>query len=95
MIELLSHFAQDLSVQLPNASPANSATIQKFLNIIFGIAGATALLVITLAGYKYVYSRGSAKEVETAKNAIVYAVIGLVVIISATVIVNFVVFKIQ
>lgn len=75
---------------LPQVS-ANSTEIGKVLDIVFQIAGAIALLVITLAGFRYITSRGDPQAIAQAKNAILYAAIGLVVCVLAIAIVNFIV----
>lgn len=75
---------------LPHVQPGDS-TIQIVLTIIFTTTGAISLLILTIAGFKYILSRGSPQEVAKAKNAIVYAIIGLIVSISAGTIVRFVI----
>lgn len=83
--------AQAINVtSLPNPS-TDSARLKVILNLVFGIAGAIALLVITLAGFKYVLSHGDPNLISQAKETIIYAVIGLVICIAAIGIVNFVV----
>lgn len=76
--------------QLPNAKPADAATLQNVLNIFFSIAGAIAVLAVVIAGFRYVISHGDSRLIEQSKNQILYAVVGLVVIIMAAAIVNFV-----
>jgi type IV secretory pathway VirB2 component (pilin) len=66
--------------------------LQSIINTILGVSGAIAVLVIVLAGFRYIFSQGSPNELTTARNAILYATIGLIVIIAAFAIVNFVVF---
>lgn len=75
---------------LPHVS-TDSSEIALILDILFAIIGAIALLIITIAGFRYIVSRGESKEIAGAKNAILYAVIGLVLAILAFTIVNFVV----
>jgi len=70
--------------------PADANTLPQILNIVLGIAGALSLLTITYGGFKYVISRGDPQSVNKAKDTILYAVIGLVVTLSAAAIVNFV-----
>lgn len=70
---------------------ASSDNIQNIIQLVIVILGAIALLVITLAGLRYVLSQGDSQKVAQAKNAIIYALIGLVVAILAQVIVTFVV----
>ena len=55
------------------------------------LAGAVAVIVIIIGGIRYVMSSGDAGQVQSAKNTILYAVIGLIVVIMAYAIVNFVV----
>ncbi|HUC89962.1 MAG TPA: hypothetical protein VMR45_04125 [Patescibacteria group bacterium] len=75
---------------LPKVEP-NSATITVVLNIVYAITGSIAFLVLTIAGLRYVVSRGAPQEVAKAKNAIIYALVGLVITIVAASITNFVV----
>lgn len=70
---------------------ADSAHLQTIVNTVLAIAGAIAVLIIVLAGFRYITSQGSPNEVTVAKNAIIYSLVGLVVIIAAFAIVNFVV----
>jgi hypothetical protein len=94
MYNLLVHFAQNVTVPLPTTA-AGSAQIKQFVNLLLAISGAVALLVITMAGFRFVSSRGNPQQVSQARDAIIYSCIGLVVIMSAFVIVNFVVFKLK
>lgn len=75
---------------LPHSS-TDSSQIKTILDMLFAIIGAISLLIITLAGFRYIVSRGESAEIAGAKNAIIYALIGLVVAILAFTIVNFVV----
>jgi Type IV secretion system pilin len=77
---------------LPQPSP-DQGTITIILSIVFGIIGALALLIITIAGFRYIISAGDPKKTADAKSTIIYALIGLVVAISAEAIVAFVVNK--
>jgi uncharacterized membrane protein YeaQ/YmgE (transglycosylase-associated protein family) len=72
----------------------NDDSVGNILKIVFGVIGAVALVVLLLASLKYVTSRGDPNEVAKAKNSIIYAVIGLVVVASAFAIVSFVVDKV-
>lgn len=63
------------------------------LRVMFALAGAIALVVITLGGLKYALSQGDPQQAASGKNAILYGLIGLVVVIMAVTIVNFVVVR--
>jgi hypothetical protein len=74
---------------LPTVNADNGA-ISNIMTIVFTITGAIAALVITVAGFRYVLSHGDPNLIAQSKQAIVYALIGLVVSISGAGIVNFV-----
>lgn len=61
------------------------------LNIAYFVAGIVAVIVIIVAGLSFVVSGNNPATVTKAKNAILYAVIGIVVILSAFVITQFVI----
>lgn len=64
--------------------------IQNGLSLAFFVAGIVAVIIIIVAGLSYTTSSGDAGKITRAKNMILYAVIGLVVIIAAYAITNFV-----
>jgi heme/copper-type cytochrome/quinol oxidase subunit 2 len=78
----------------PSALPkveANSNLVTVIMQAIFGIAGVVAVLVITIAAFQYVISQGDPGKTAKAKDAIMYAVIGLVIAIMGYSIVTFVI----
>ena len=91
MMRFIFAIADEFDV--PTAGFNNNA-VGNVLQIVFGVAGAIALVMLMLASMKYVISRGDPGEVAKAKNAILYAVIGLVVVATAFAIVSFVVKKV-
>lgn len=86
----LLHLLADNQFDLPQVT-ANGSEIQSILQIVFGIAGALALLMIIISGFRFITSAGSPQEVAKAKNGILYAVAGLAACILAEAIVTFVV----
>ncbi len=90
MVDILQHIATmvDLS-PLPKVS-AGSGEVQKALTIVFSTTGSISLLIITIAGFRYVVARGNPQVISQSKSAIAYAAIGLLVSTSAVVIVSFV-----
>ncbi len=68
---------------------ADSAHLQTILTIIFTIMGAVALLLMVIAGLRYVTAAGDPQKMATARRMIVYTAVGLVVAALATAIVNF------
>ena len=64
---------------------------QNITNTLIFIVGAVAVLMLIVGGLRYVLSGGNSSNVESAKNTIFYAIIGIVVAILAYAIVNFVI----
>jgi uncharacterized membrane protein YoaK (UPF0700 family) len=67
------------------------SVVRIVVNTVLVAGGITAVITIIIAGYMYTISGGNPSEVEKSKNAIMYAVIGLIVAGSAFVLVNFVI----
>lgn len=67
-----------------------NSLIRRIINIISVIVGIVAVIMIIFAGFRYITSGGKQESVSAAKNTILYAVIGLVIVALAQVIVRFV-----
>jgi ABC-type Fe3+ transport system permease subunit len=63
------------------------ATIVKILSFLIGVI---AIIMIIVAGFKYMTSNGDANGISNAKNTLIYALIGLVVAVLAQFLVQFV-----
>ncbi len=57
--------------------------VQAVMSFVFALAGAVALLMVALGGFKYTTSHGEPQAIAKAKNTIMYALIGLVVVVLA------------
>lgn len=68
-----------------------SGFITNIINIMLFLAGAVAVLMIIIGGIRFVTSGGDAGSVKSAKDTVLYSVIGLIVVILAYAIVSFVV----
>lgn len=64
--------------------------ITTVINIFSLVVGIAAVIMIIVGGLKYITSSGDSGNVSGAKNTILYAIIGLVVVALAQVIVRFV-----
>lgn len=73
---------------LPNLEPGT--VISNALGVFYFTAGAAAVITIIVAGYYFVTGGGNPATVTKAKNAILSSVIGLIVIIVAFAITNFI-----
>jgi len=67
-----------------------SKVIKLVLEILSTVAGIAAVIMIVIGGLKYVTSGGDSSKVSSAKSAIIYALVGLVVVAMAQFIVRFV-----
>jgi hypothetical protein len=63
------------------------------ISILTIIVGAVSVIMIIIGGFRYVVSNGDSGAVSGAKNTILYAVVGLVIALSAQLIVAFVINK--
>lgn len=77
-------------LEVPKSALTDSR-ITEGLQIFFGIAAAVAVLMIAISALRMVISRGDPQAVHKARDAIIYASIGLAITMSAFVIVTFVV----
>ena len=69
---------------------ASGVQIHQILQIVFGVLAALAVLMIVIAGLRFITAQGSPQETAKARNTIVYALIGLVVALIAEAFVSFV-----
>lgn len=67
-----------------------SAVIKLVIQIISVIAGLAAVIMIIIGGLRYITSGGDSSKVASAKGAIIYAIVGLVVVALSQFIVRFV-----
>ena len=65
--------------------------ITAVVDILSIVVGALSVIMIIIGGLRYITSGGDSAGTASAKNTIIYAVVGLVIVIFAQVIVNFVI----
>jgi len=72
----------------------NGSSVQRILKLIINvfsiIVGFVAVIMIIVGGVKYITSGGDSGNISGAKNTIVYAIVGLIIVALAQVIVHFV-----
>lgn len=71
------------------------SAVETLINFFLILAALTAVVFLILGGFRYIFSQGDDDQAAQAKNTILYAVIGLLVIGLAAAIVRFVVNAIQ
>jgi hypothetical protein len=68
----------------------NQATVTSALQVVFAIIGAVAVIVVIIAGFNFVTAQGDPQAIAKARQTIIYAAVGLIIAISAEIIVTFV-----
>lgn len=92
MKEIITMFAR--GTEITDIEGVGNTFRDDVTGIMNGIVGALALVavvVVIIGGVKYMTSNGDAGKVKTAKDTILYGLIGLVVCALAAAIVNFVI----
>jgi hypothetical protein len=64
--------------------------IRKVINLLSVIVGVVAVIMIMVGGFRYITSGGNDTGVTSAKNSILYAIIGLILVALAQLLVRFV-----
>lgn len=77
--------------QTKDSDKKTNKFIQDVISTLFFAIGAIAVIVIVVGGIKYATADGDSGKIASAKNTILYAVVGLVVALLANAIVFFVV----
>ncbi|HEX5456184.1 MAG TPA: pilin [Candidatus Saccharimonadales bacterium] len=67
--------------------------IARIINAVSVVVGVVAVIMIIFGGFRYVTSGGESGNISNAKNTIMYAIIGLVIVVFAQFIVKFVLAK--
>jgi len=73
-----------------DAAPTINKTIATAVNIFSVTLGLVAVIMIMIAGFKYVTSGGDANSIASAKQTILYAIVGLIIVALAQIIVVYV-----
>jgi len=93
----MKHFLLQLAQTINQSDVPNIPTltsgqvVTNTLNIAYFLAGIIAVIVIIIGGIMYTTSAGNSGSVTKAKNMILFSIIGIVVILSAFALTNFVI----
>ncbi len=79
----------------PGAENSVNNIVTLVINIFSIVVGIVAVIMIIIGGVKYITSGGDATNVGAAKNTILYAIIGLVVVALAQILVRYVLAKVN
>ena len=81
---------QDKNATSPSPIYGPDGILSKVANILAIVGGVIAVVVIMISGLKMITSSGDSKKLNDARNAIIYAAVGIVVIALARVIIEFI-----
>lgn len=85
-----SGFDESANCEAGSADADVTGFATKVVNWFSWIVGIVSVIMIIVGGFKYITSGGASDKVTSAKNTIVYAVIGLIIVALAQFIVRFV-----
>lgn len=75
----------------PTAQTKNvNSVLRTSINLLSIVVGVIAIIAIIIGGLKFIMSQGDSAGVSSAKNTIIYAIIGLIIVAMAQFIVRFV-----
>lgn len=77
-------------VDIPDAATSTDSLFATIVPLIFGILGALSLLFVVIGGFRYTISAGDPANIKKARETILYALLGLIVSVSAFTITNFI-----
>ena len=78
-------------VSIPHGDSVTASNLlTNSLNIVYFILGLVAVVIIIISGYQFLTSNGEPEKAAKARQGILYAVIGLVVVVCAFAITNFI-----
>jgi uncharacterized membrane protein YuzA (DUF378 family) len=86
----------DIKCGVDNAdsnSPAVDSGVAAAVNILSTIVGFASVVMILYGGFRYVTSAGDANKAAAAKSTIMYALVGIVVVLLAQTIIKFTIAK--
>lgn len=77
-----------------NAASSINKIVHTIINLLSAVVGIVAVIMIIVGGLRYITSGGNDTSVASAKNTILYAIIGLVIVAFAQILVRFTLSKI-
>jgi hypothetical protein len=82
---------QDIAGELGQSDANIQVTVSRVIRAFMGLLGLVAVIIILLGGFKWMTAAGADEKVQEAKKLIISGVIGLVIILSAYGIAEFVI----
>jgi len=76
-----------------NTVYGSNGIINKVANLFAFVTGLVAIFIIMVGGFMYITANGDAGKAKNGRAAVIYACVGLVVVVMARTIINFVISK--
>lgn len=94
MKQFLIQFAQKVDA---NAAGIPQMTgdelLHNGLNLMYFLAGIVAIITMIIGGLMYIISNGDAARITKGKNLVTYSIVGLIIVLSAFAVTNFVIWR--
>ncbi|MEO8911891.1 MAG: pilin [Candidatus Saccharimonas sp.] len=74
-----------------SACAGETPIFQKITNVLLFAIGAVSVIMLIIGGFRYTVSQGDSTQMTSAKNTILYSIVGIVVALLAYALVNFVI----
>lgn len=76
---------------LPDTIFGDTGVFTTVVNTLLFVVGGVAVIMIIFGGFRYIISGGKAESVTSAKNTILYAIVGIIIALLSYAILNFIV----
>lgn len=86
-------FGQSEDCTDADAETRVNALVTTVINIFSVLVGIVAVIMIVYGGFKYITSGGDSGNISAAKNTILFAIVGLIIVALAQIIVRFVLYR--
>mgnify|MGYP006148111657 CR=1 FL=1 len=73
-----------------DAATQTEQLVARIINLLSAIIGIIAVIMIIINGLRFITANGDANSVSSARNGIIYAIVGLIIVAMAQLIVRFV-----
>lgn len=77
---------KSISTAVGNISTEPQSFVKSIFSVVLGLAGGIALILIMVAGYRFMASQGNPEQVQAARDQLISAIVGLLFIIFSFVI---------
>jgi hypothetical protein len=92
MVEIIVSkvFAQSYNIPKPLGDVSLQRIVASIIYAAFFAAGIVALIYLIIGGYGYITSAGNPEQAASAKNTILYSILGLIIILLSVLIIRYI-----